>query len=481
MEVLGRRQARKKLINFTEFTYRAYQTAKHHRLIAKSLERVEKGLCKRLMIFMPPRHGKSELASIRFPAWYIGRNPTKSVIATSYAQELASHFGRQVRNLMQTQEYRALWGNLLTEDSTAAHRFDTSEGGAYLAAGVGGPITGRGADLLLIDDPVKSREDAESQTYRDRVWDWYKGTAYTRLQPGGAIVLIQTRWHDDDLAGRILEDSSGEWEVLTLPALRDNKALWREWYPAEALENIRQTIGPREWSAQYQQEPVPDEGDYFNRGWINYYDKLPDERAVGTLAYYGASDYAVTDGGGDWTVHGVIGIDPAENIYVLDWWKGQTSSDEWVEAVISLMDRWKPFCWGEESGQIEKSIGPFLTKRMMERKVFCRREQFVSSRDKPTRARSIQARMSMGKVFFPRTEWADDLISEVLRFPAAAHDDQVDVLSLFGRMLDEMLRGQTAKIPERARPKTWNDLEQESRLARYGMRRGVSYAVGNGE
>ncbi len=471
--LLARRQARDSLIAFTDHTLPTYEAADHHHQIAEKLEAVERGDIQRLAIFMPPRHGKSELVSIRFPAWYIGRNPDKHVIAASYAQELASGFGRQVRNLLQTDEYRACFGSILEADSTAAHRWNTNRGGSYLAAGVGAGITGRGADILLIDDPVRSREDADSEVYRERTWEWYRGTAYTRLHPGGAIVLVQTRWHDDDLAGRILEGSRpGEWDVLELPALHDGSALWPAWYDTAALERIRDTIGPRDWSAQYQQQPAPDAGGYFQRDWVRYYDQLPDD----TLAIYGASDYAVTDGGGDYTVHGVVGVDAQDNLYVLDWWKGQTASDEWVETVISMIDRWKPRKWVEEAGQIEKSIGPFLTKRMAERRVYCVREQLASSRDKATRARSIQARMSMGRVYFPRQAWGDDIVHEMLRFPAGAHDDQVDVLSLFGRVLDEMGRGRRQVIPEPPRGKTWDDIERDARRARLGYKSG-SYAA----
>jgi predicted phage terminase large subunit-like protein len=457
----------------------SYQVAEHHRTLAESLERVANGECKRLMVFMPPRHGKSQLTSMQFPAWFIGRHPEKEIICASYAQELAAHFGREVRNLVSDPEFESTFGVTLAPDSTAKHRWNTNIGGSYVAAGVGGSITGRGAHLLVIDDPVKNREDADSEIYREKVWDWYRSTAFTRLMPGGAVVLVMTRWHDDDLAGRLLEHDGDQWEVITLKAIEDDKPLWPEWYNIEALEQIRSTVGPREWSALYQQSPTPDEGDYFKREWIQWYDEAPQ---YNELAIYGASDYAVTDGGGDYTVHGVIGVDHEDNIYLLDWWKGQTASDEWVNIAISMMRQWNPRKWAEENGQIIKSIGPFLEQRMREKGVYCVREQYASAVDKATRARAIQARLSMGKVFFPKgKQWAHNLMDEMVRFPAGTHDDQVDVLSLFGRMLGEMIGGMERKRDEKPRGLTFEDLERNRQRINRGRRSimGAPYARSN--
>ena len=409
--------------------------AEHHRLIAERLEEIESGKIDRLLICMPPRHGKSELASRRFPAWFLGRNPENSVIAASYNSELAGEFGREVRNIVADADYEALFETRLAADSSAANRWHTDRGGMYVAAGVGAGVTGRGADVLLIDDPIKDREEADSELKRERVWQWYTSTAYTRLAPDGRVVLIQTRWHEDDLAGRILEKSASEWTVLDLPALDEaGQALWPARYPQAALERIRTTIGPREWSALYQQRPVPQEGAYFERDWFRWYGTRPKH-----LRIYGASDYAVTDQGGDYTVHLVVGIDENDDIYLLDLWRGQTRSDVWVEAFLELVERYQPLIWAEEQGQILKSLGPFIEKRMRERRTYCRREQFASLADKPTRARSIQARAAMGKIYLPEApDWAGAMLGELMSFPAGRHDDQVDALSLIGRMLDRM-------------------------------------------
>ncbi len=423
-------KSRRTLLAFTEYTNPAYRRAIHHELIADRLEAVERGEIDRLMIFMPPRHGKSELASKRFPAWCLGRNPSRQLIAASYNSDLANDFGRNVRNIVGSEEFGEVFPNVsLAPDSQAANRMNTNHGGAYVAAGVGTAITGRGADIALIDDPFKDREEADSERRRELVWDWYRSTLYTRLMPGAAIVIIATRWHEDDLAGRLLDSQPEQWDVLDLPAINDaGEALWPEWYDLEALERIRASIGQREWSALYQQQPQPDEGTFFQRDWFKFWSVLPNVRI------YGTSDYAVTDGGGDWTVHRVWGIDQADNIYRIDGWRGQTPADQWIDAKLDLIEKYKPHAWFGEAGVIQKAVEPMLLRRMRERKVRCRMEWVPSIHDKATRARGFQARASMGNVYFEPT--AD--LSEFLVFPAGKHDDEVDCASLIGRMLDQV-------------------------------------------
>ena len=443
---MSRRQAKVSLISFTQYTFAQYEAAEHHRLIAEKLEAVERGDIDRLMIFMPPRYGKSEITSRRFPAWYLGRNHSGLIIATSYSSDLADDFGRDVRDIVASQEYRNVFEEVsLRRDSKAAGRWNTDKGGAYLAAGVCKGITGRGANILLIDDPVKDRQEADSETTRESVWKWYRSTAYTRLMPGGAIILIQTRWHEDDLAGRLIaaqKEGGDQWDILSLPAIdQQGQALWPEWYPIKELERIKFVIGSREWQALYQQRPSPETGDYFKREWIKWYDKAPS-----SLSIYGASDYAVTANGGDYTVHGVCGIDQHDNIYLLDWWREQTDSATWINAFIGLANRWRPIEWGEENGQIIKSLGPFIDKKIEESRVYVYRKQYASTADKASRAQSIRGRMAQGKVYFPSgREWADCLVSEMMSFPVGKHDDQIDVLSLFGRMLGEMAEASPIK------------------------------------
>lgn len=451
-------------------------------MIAEKLEAVARGEIKRLRIHMPPRHGKSELASKRFPAWFMGRYPRRHIIAASYNSDLAADFGREVRNIVGSKDYQSVFETTLAEDSSAANRWHTQHGGMYAAVGIGTATTGRGAHILLIDDPFKDREEADSERHREKVWRWYTSTAYTRLESDirgdlteddelwhdllddigtgkaepfeGAIVGICTRWHEDDWAGRVekAESEGGEkWEVLDLPAiLSDGRALWSAKYPIETLNKIKAAIGERDWSALYQQRPTPDEGDYFKREWFRYYDKPPKH-----LRMYGASDYAVTAKGGDYTVHAVIGVDPEDNLYVIDIWRGQAESHVWVESFIDMVDKYKPLRWGEESGQIIKSLGPFIDRRMRERKVYCFRDQMTSVADKPTRCRSFQARASMGKVYLPQSApWIADLMGEMLTFPAGRNDDQIDALGMIGRMLDTMVGGKEPR-PDAGRPDKW--------------------------
>lgn len=450
-----------RLIAYAAYQWPGYKDAHHHRLIARHLEAVERGEIKRLMITMPPRHGKSMLASEFFPAWYIGRNPDHYVVTATYAQELADDFGRKVKNQIEDEAYKAIFpGVSLADDSKSAKRFhidgslggyehSTGQRGAFYAVGVGGPLTGRGAHLLLIDDPVKNREDAESEVIRKKTKDWYTSTAYTRLMPGGRIVVIQTRWHEDDLAGWLQAEHAHEgWVVLDLPAINDaGEALWPEQYPIDALEQIKRALPPRDWSALYQQRPSPETGDYFKREWIHPMEHMPPRE---TMLVYGGSDYAVTANGGDYTVHGVIGIDPNGDPWLLDVWRKQASSDVWVDAFCDMVKKWKPIGWAEETGQIKSGVGPFLTKRMMETGAYVAREQFATRGDKAVRAQSFRGLIATRGLRVPKdAPWLSDLISEFMSFPVGVHDDQVDMCGLIGQLLDRMFKG---SLPE---PKTF--------------------------
>jgi hypothetical protein len=365
-ELSTRRSIRRSLSAFCRLC--GFEPARHHLLLLEKLEQLATDQTDRLAVFMPPGAAKSTYASILFAPWYFAQHPDHCVIAASHTAELAEKWGRKVRNMIA--EHRLLLDVGLAEDSQAAGRWETSAGGEYFAAGVGGSITGRRADLVIIDDPVRSREDAASETIRDKNWEWYKSDLYTRLKPGGRIVLIQTRWHEDDLAGRILaemEAGGDQWDVISLPALAEEddplgrafgEPLWPEWESLEELERKRRAVGPREWSALYQQRPAPEEGDYFNAAWLKTCDKIP---ARDILRVYGASDYAVTADGGDFTCHVVVGVDPERRMYVLDLWRKQASSDAWIEAFCDLVTLWKPMMWAEEQGQIKAVLVPFST------------------------------------------------------------------------------------------------------------------------
>ncbi len=276
--------AREDLACYAVAQWPAFELAAHHRIIVDKLEAVEKGLIRRLMIFLPPRHGKSLLATQFFPAWYLGRHPDQFIITASYGQELADDFGRKVRNLVGDPLHQSIFpGFRLAEDSTSMRRFNTAAGGSYYAVGRGGPITGRGAHLLIIDDPLKDREEAQSETVRRNLHEWYTNVAYTRLQPGAAIVIVQTRWHEDDLAGRLLREPGSDWEGVSLPAIaeanesfrRAGEALWPEKFPLGVLEQIRIAVGGATWASLYQQRPAAAEGAIFKREWVRTYREAP--------------------------------------------------------------------------------------------------------------------------------------------------------------------------------------------------------------
>lgn len=401
---------------------------------------------------MPPGSAKSTYASVLFVPWFLQGHHGLNVLAASHTTELAEKWGRRVRNLIAD---NALTLDVaLSADSTAAGRWALTTGSEYYAAGVGTGIAGFRANLGLIDDPIRSRQDADSDLIRDRVWDWYINDFRTRLVPGAAEILIQTRWHEDDLAGRALQHQ--DWHVVSLPALATEddplgrvpgEPLWADddyGYGAQ-LTALSTSTPPRTWNALYQQNPVPDDGTFFKSEWIGEYDKAPEH-----LHIYGASDFAVTEGDGDFTEHGVFGIDHSGNIYVLDWWSGQASADVWIERLCDLIVKRKPMCWFGESGPIRRSIEPFLMRRMQERQAFCRVEWMASIHDKPTRARPIQALASMGKFWTPKSSppWAVELRRQMMTFPAGKFDDKVDALSLIGRGLEFIGNAMVPSEPE---------------------------------
>lgn len=449
--MLRRRSIRASLTEWA--TLCGFSPARHHAYVIERLEKLARREGKRkLALFLPPGSAKSTYASILFPPWMLANDASQSIIAASHTQELAERWGRKVRNLVQ--EHSTVLGYSVAGDNKAAGRWETDAGGEYFAAGVGGGIAGRRADLAIIDDPIRSREDADSQTIRDKQWDWYKFDLVTRLKPNAAMVLIQTRWHEDDLAGRILKEEGDEWEVVSLPmealpgdalGRKEGEPLWPEWYSQDMRDTAKRDA--RLWSALYQQQPTPDSGDYFRAEWFRTVPRLP---PLNTMRLYGGSDYAVTSDGGDYTVHGVVGVDPDGRMYLVDVWRKQAASDVWVEAFCDLVGKWKPIGWAEEQGQIRAGIGPFLERRMRERRAFVHREQFPTRGDKATRAQSIRGRMALDGLYIPQdAPWRADLINECLRFPAGVHDDQVDMLGLIGQLLDKMTSGVRPDVAKR--------------------------------
>lgn len=447
-ELLRRRFASQSLASFIEYLGLSIVPAAHHMLLIDHLEAVERGSIDKLMVWMPPGSAKSTYTSVLFPPWFMGRNPELPVLGVSNTTELAERFSRRARNLTASALYRNVFGFGCSEDTKAAGSWENERGGEFFAAGIGSAIAGRRAKLGLIDDPIKSREEADSDRIRQKHWDWYLNDFLTRLMPGAAQIVIQTRWHEDDLSGRILEREASKWTVIKLPmeaqaddpiGRRQGERLWPEWFTDEMVATAKQDV--RAWNALYQQDPAPDDGEYFKREYFNEFDLPP-----GGLHVYGASDYAVTEGAGDYTEHGIFGLDFTGNLYILDWWREQSASNVWIERQCDLIATHSPLIWFGEAGPIRKAIEPFLKRRMQERQTLCRLEWLPSIHDKVVRARPFQARAAMGNVFIPaHAPWKTDLMTQLMRFPAGKYDDGVDVCSLIGRGLEH---ARTPAIPK---------------------------------
>lgn len=489
-ELLKRRRARKNLVDFARYTCHNYVPSDHHHQICEKLEAVERGDIKRLMIFMPPRHGKSELASRRFPAWFLGKNPNKSIIAASYNSDLAGDFGRDVRNIVACKEYNNLFETKLAQDSKAAGRWHTDKDGGYVAAGVGTAITGRGAHVLLIDDPIKDRKSADSEIIRESAYSWYTSTAYTRLEGtvnnfdddelwrdpvkslkdgsittfDGAIVVIQTRWHEEDLSGKLLEDmkrGADQWEVLSLPAIQGGEALWPGKYPIKRLKEIKKALPSREWESLYQQDPTPDEGGFFRREWFKRYN-LGEEPKTNN---YQSTDFATKEDDGDFTELGIFGMDGKKELWILDWWYNQATTDVWIDQQLTQYKEYGCFATFGETGVIRRSIEPFQTMRSRQRFIYPRFEWIVRTGDKAAMSRSFQGMASSGMVHIPYTEWGDRLINQLCTFPAGKYDDGVDVCALMA-MAIQMAHPAIVHNVEESKPAHpgygWEDDEEES-------------------
>lgn len=414
---------------------------------------------------MPPGSAKSTYTSVVFPTYIMGRFPGEPVILGSYGSDLPRKFGRRARSIVRQPNYVRIFDTELSKESSAADEWALTNGSEFMGTGFQAGVTGNRAFGLIWDDPIRGRKDADSPVIRNATWDAYFDDLLSRKKPGAWEVGITTRWHEDDPAGRILPDQyNGEsgwidcrdgnkWFVVCIPAIAERKddilgreigeRVWPEWFTEDHFEPFR--VNTRSWNSLYQQRPAPEEGAYFKSEWFRGYTSRPSRD---TLRIYGASDYAVTEDDGDFTVHVIVGIDPEENMYLLDLWRGQTDSSEWVESFCDLVEKYKPLAWAEEGGQIRGAVGPFLKQRMRKRKAFVHREMFPTRHDKAIRAQSIRGRMSLLGLYCPKdAKWYPEFEREMLTFPTGVHDDQVDAMGLAGQLIDKMIAGQKPPPP----------------------------------
>ena len=402
-----------------------YKTSPHILKLCNALERVAKGELKRLMVFMPPRHAKSTHTSFLFPSFFLGNYPEKQIIFSTYSQEFANDFGRKVRNLISSETFKMFFDKCeLAEDSQAVNRFNTKAGGSYFAVGAGGPITGRGGDILLLDDIIKNRVEANSPTFKRRLEDWWSSTMYTRLMPNGAIIFVCTRWAKDDLAGSILANSDEEWEVISMPAINENnEALWPEQFNLEKLLRIKKNISAKDWNSLYQQRPTIDEGAIIKRAQIKEYDKLPtrfDEVLMSwDLAFKGnkTSDYSVG------VVLGKLGA----NIYLLDCFRQKVDFPKMIEAF-----KWYTKKWPSASVKLVEDAANGAALISTLRSEIQGIVPVKPEGDKVSRVHSISHLFEAGNVLFPTKNsysWVDECTEELVTFPDAPNDDFVDALT----------------------------------------------------
>ena len=468
-ELAARIFAKRRLIPFTQRLNPRYHAGWVHQDIARRLERfsedVAKGLSPRLMLLMPPRHGKSELASRMFPAWHLGRHPDHEIIACSYNVSLAMTFSRKVKEVIDDPNYQSVFATRLNPNHQSSEEWGIENGrGGYVAAGVGGGITGKGCNVLLIDDPIKNAEEADSADVREKLWNWYGSTAYTRLAPGGGVLVIETWWNDDDLAGRLQvamreDPEADQFEVVKYPAVAEHDewndpttdeivrldgeapehytplrkkgdALHAERYDILKLNRIKKTLPPRFWSALYQQNPVPDDGDYFTKDMFRRATVPPLKRCHVYIAW----DFAISEKKqNDYTVGTVLLQDDDDILHVAEVVRFRSGDSSFIiESILNLSSRWlvPGQILGFEDGQIFRAIQMLLRKRMRERRMYPAIEVLKPLTDKLVRARPLQGRMQQGMVSFSdNAEWYDVVRSEMLRFPAGLHDDCVDSLA----------------------------------------------------
>lgn len=428
-----------------------WRTARHLSILNRLLLSVARGETTRLLVTVPPRHGKSTLSSHYFPAWYLGMYPDRRVLLAGYEADFASSWGRKARNVLE--RYGRSFGVEVDHRSSAADRWDISgRAGGMATAGIGGPLTGKGADLLLIDDPVKNAEEAGSETYREKAWEWYASTAFTRLEPNGSIIVIQTRWHEDDLAGRILKNSKERWEVIRLSALAEEgdylgrqpgEALWPERYDRESLLNIKQEIGSYWFSALYQQDPEPVGEGRFDKAWLgkrfiregDYW--IFDGRRYGTrdLSFFQTVDHALTLAtSSDWTVIGTFAVTPKHELLWVDCERFQAEAPGVLLRIRQAAKKWNPLYVVIEGGGTQKGLVQFAREKKEGWPTLSIREHIPGRKDKLQTAMPSIVLAEQGRLYFAKeASWLDVVLDELLRFTGDEkkdkHDDIVSALS----------------------------------------------------
>lgn len=420
--------ARQRFRCFVPIMDDSYRFSTHHVTLGKKLEQVASGDVRRLMVMMPPRHGKSQQTSRLFPPWFLGNHPDREVIFATYAQKLADKFGRYVRNTIASQRFQAIFPECrLAPDSSSVQAFSTTAGGNYVATGVGGALTGLGGDVVIIDDPHKNREEANSATMRQNVVEWFYSTLYTRLSPAASLVLVQTRWHMDDLAGHLLTTQPGQWEVLCLPAIsEEGEALWPERWPLEKLDEIKADIGGMEFAALYQQTPTPAGGGIVKREWLRFYTELP------TVKRYSWSwDTAIKPGQeNDYSV-GQLWAECEDGYYLVNLWRAKVEYPELKRQVQLLYDKNR----ASEVIVEDKASGQQLVQDFR-RGGTLPVIGVTPGRDMPKtkgeRLNLVSPLFEAGKVFLPKGQsWVSDYVEEIVSFPSAVHDDQVDATTQY--------------------------------------------------
>ena len=430
-----REECRVGYLKFVKHAWPAFIQGAHHKTMAEAFERVARGELKRLIINMPPRHTKSEFASFLLPAWFLGQHPEKKVIQTAHTAELAVGFGRKVRNLFSDVAFKSVFpGSSLRADSKAAGRWNTNKGGEYFAIGVGGAVTGKGADLLVIDDP-HSEQDAALGAYNpevfDKVYEWYTSGPRQRLQPGGAIIVVMTRWSKRDLTGKILDaslkrDGADEWEIIELPAIMPSgNPLWPEYWGITELEALRSELQLSKWSAQYQQDPTSEEGALVKREWWKEWraEKPPSCKFIiqswdTAFLKTQRSDYSAC------TTWGVFFNEETDtdHIVLLDAYKERLEFPDLKKRAYSFWTEWEPDAFIVEA----KASGSPLIFEL--RQMGIPVEDFTPSRgnDKISRVNAVSDLFATGMVWAPPKRWAEEVIEEFAAFPAGDHDDLVD-------------------------------------------------------